>query len=1155
MLMKKFLFFIIALVFVSQIRAQTPNDCVNAIVVCGNGTFFSNASGIGNNQEINACGGNESNSIWIRVNIFQTGTLGFNLIPNDPNINVDYDFWVYGPNTACGTLGTPIRCCTTNPVQAGLTSNVTGMIASSLVTQAGPGANGNGFVRWLNVVAGQSYYIAIDRPSGNGGFQIQWTGTAAFATPPTATSIPDVKTCSNTPNVGIFDLNTVRPLINANTTGNTISFHTTVSNAVDNVAPLPNIYANTSNPQTIYVRVTDNVTGCFTTSSFNLVVNTVPVATIAVSSNTICNGDNVTVTFTGTPNATIEYTINGGATQTAVLSALGVFTFTNALTATTTYNLAVVKALDSGGNVICLANPNDTEVVTIIPLPTATISGTTSICSGDNATITFNGTPNATITYTVNSGANQTILLDGSGAASVTSALTVNTTYNLVSVATSGTPVCSQAQSGSAVITVLSLPTATISGTATICSGTTTTITFGGTPNATVTYTINAGPNQTIVLDGTGAASLITTALTINTTYALVSVTSSGVPACSQTQIGSVLVSIASLPTVSISGTTTICSGTTTTINFNGTPNATVTYTINSGPNQTILLNGLGVASFTTSALTTNTTYALVSVASSGIPVCSQTQIGSALVTVTQLPSVNISGTTTICSGNTTTISFNGSPNATVTYTINSGANQTILLDGTGAASISTPALLANTTYALVSIASSGLPVCSQTQIGSAVITVNPIPTATISGTATICSGATTTIIFGGTPNATVAYTINSGAIQTILLDGTGAASFTTTPLTANTTYALVSVVSSGVPVCQQALIGNVLVTVTPLPTASISGTATICLGGTTTIGFSGTPNATVTYTVNSGANQTILLDGTGVASFTTPALTVNTTYALVSVTTSGLPVCSQTQSGNAVVTISLPTANISGTTTICSGSTTTISFGGTPNATVTYTINSGANQTILLSATGTASFTTPALTANTTYDLVSVTSSSIPSCSQAQVGSAIVTIAALPTATISGTTTICSGATTNITFNGTPSATVTYTVNAGPNQTILLNGSGVAALTTPSLTTTTTYALVSVASTGVPSCSQAQVGSAVVSIAPLPIASISGTTTICSGSTTTISFNGTPNATVTYTINSGANQTILLDGLGAASFTTPALSVNTTYALVSVKK
>ena len=56
--MKKNLLVLLFLFFAFQIKAQNdPNDCVNAIIVCGNGTFASNASGVGNTQEISACGG------------------------------------------------------------------------------------------------------------------------------------------------------------------------------------------------------------------------------------------------------------------------------------------------------------------------------------------------------------------------------------------------------------------------------------------------------------------------------------------------------------------------------------------------------------------------------------------------------------------------------------------------------------------------------------------------------------------------------------------------------------------------------------------------------------------------------------------------------------------------------------------------------------------------------------------------------------------------------------------------------------------------------------------------------------------------------------------------------------------------------------------
>ncbi|MCG2612630.1 hypothetical protein LZZ90_14060, partial [Flavobacterium sp. SM15] len=73
----------------------------------------------------------------------------------------------------------------------------------------------------------------------------------------------------------------------------------------------------------------------------------------------------------------------------------------------------------------------------------------------------------------------------------------------------------------------------------------------------------------------------------------------------------------------------------------------------------------------------------------------------------------------------TATVTFNGTPNATVTYTVDGGANQTVTLDGTGTASITTSALTADAIYALVDVVST----CSQSVSGSAVITVNALPT------------------------------------------------------------------------------------------------------------------------------------------------------------------------------------------------------------------------------------------------------------------------------------------------------------------------------------------------------------------------------------------------------------------------------------------
>ena len=478
----------------------------------------------------------------------------------------------------------------------------------------------------------------------------------------------------------------------------------------------------------------------------------------------------------------------------------------------------------------------------------------------------------------------------------------------MVSVASAGTLSCSQSQTGSAIVSVISLPTATISGSTTICSGGTATITFTGTPNAVVTYTVDSGANQTVTLDASGNASITTSALTSDSVYTLVNVALTGSASCSQAQTGSATITIIPLPTATISGSTSVCPNSTAVISFTGTPNATITYTVDSGANQTITLDAAGNATVTTPALTSDSTYSLVSVASAGTLACSQNQTGSATVTVVPLPTATIAGTTTICSGSTATITFTGTPNATVTYTVDSGANQTITLDAAGNATVTTPALTSDSTYSLVSVASAGTLSCSQSQTGSAIVSVISLPTATISGSTTICSGGTATITFTGTPNAVVTYTVDSGANQTVTLDASGNASITTSALTSDSVYTLVNVASAGTTSCNLSLTDSATITVIALPTATISGSTSTCSGTAVTISISGTPNATVTYTVDGGANQTIALDGTGNATITTPTLTATTTYSLVNVTSSGALSCTQTLTTSSVITVNNPT-------------------------------------------------------------------------------------------------------------------------------------------------------------------------------------------------------------------------------------------------------
>lgn len=163
-------------------NSYTQNNCVNYIQVCGNQTISLNVSG-GGTQEINNsswCFFMENNSLWLRFTILNGGTLGFNLIPASTNITEDYDFMIFGPNVTCSNLGSPIRCSSTNPQAAGSSNNHTGMNSSSTDVSEGPGNLGDNWVQWLNVTAGQTYFLLIDRPVGNSSFTLNWTGTAVL---------------------------------------------------------------------------------------------------------------------------------------------------------------------------------------------------------------------------------------------------------------------------------------------------------------------------------------------------------------------------------------------------------------------------------------------------------------------------------------------------------------------------------------------------------------------------------------------------------------------------------------------------------------------------------------------------------------------------------------------------------------------------------------------------------------------------------------------------------------------------------------------------------------------------------------------------------------------------------------------------------------
>ena len=352
-------------------------------------------------------------------------------------------------------------------------------------------------------------------------------------------------------------------------------------------------------------------------------------------------------------------------------------------------------------------------------------------------------------------------------------------------------------------------------------------------------------------------------------------------------------------------------------------------------------------------------------------------------------------------------------------------------------------------------------------------------------------------------------------------------------------------------------------IVVNPLPTAAISGTATVCQNSTqpliTFTGANGTAPYTFTYKVN-GVSQTVKTTSGNSVTVSAPTSTAGTfIYSLVCVQESSPLACSQDQTGTAAVVVNaLPTATILGTTNTCLNSVgpliTFTGANGTAPYTFTYNLNGGADTKI--STTSGNSVTIPAPTdvvGTFKYNLISVLDASTTACSQLQTGSTTVTINQLPAPMTLTDREYCNGVTTDaISFSNAVPGT-TYEWESTPSIGLAPTGTGnipsfVATNTTASQVVSTIK--VTPSANGCPGVSQ----TFKITVNPSAVVAFSqADQTICSGaSTTEVALSST---TVGSAFSWSAVQPAGITGVTTSGTNTiPAQTlVNTTNATISV--
>ncbi|MBR5920114.1 MAG: T9SS type A sorting domain-containing protein [Bacteroidales bacterium] len=826
---------------------------------------------------------------------------------------------------------------------------------------------------------------------------------------------------------------------------------------------------NVNNPGSYSVTVM-NANGCSGSSSQTV---TMMEPAVITGNTNICEGESAILSVSGAGT----YTWSNGA-------------HTSSITVGTPGTYTVTASLPNGCSSTASAE------VTVATAPTPTILGNTTLCQGQSTTLTVNG---GTSYAWSNGSTNNNISVNQSGVYTVT---------------TTNTEGCSN--TASVTVTVNPLPNVSISGSSSFCQGSIVVLTAIGASsyswsNGNNSSTITVSNPGTYTLIGTDANNCTNTAsktVTANPTYNVPithsicqgetyhfngqNLTTAGtytqylstVNGCDS--IVTLTLTVKSLPTPVILGNTTLCQGQSTSLSANGG----VSYHWNNGStNNNINVSQSGV-------------YTVTATNAEG---CSAT--ANVSVTVNPLPSVNISGNNSFCQGDNVTLTATGASayvwnNASTNASINVSSAGTYTVTGTDANGCTNTAMhtvSVNPTYNIPLT----LSICEgenynfhgqyittagtfthtlQTVNGcdsvlTLVVTLKALPPTAITGNTTICEGETATL----TANGGVTYSwSNGGTGNSISVSQSGIYTVTTTNAEGCSATA------------------NVTVVVNPLPNVNISGNSSFCQGDNVTLSATGantyvwnntSTNETITVS-NAGSYAVTGTDANGCTNIAAKTISVNPTYNVAlahsmcegesynfygqNITAAGTYTHTlQTVNGcdsvlTLVVTLkALPTAAISGNTTICEGETVTL----TANGGVSYLWNNGStNNNISVNQS----------------EVYTVTVTNAEGCSNTS--SVTVTVNPLPTITIAGNMTLCAGNSTSLTATGADS----FSWSTGDNTaTVSISAFGIYTVT----------------GTSTAGCSNT--AEVTVLVSQLPVISISGETDICAGESTTLTANG----------------------------------------------